>query len=124
MGEAIDSIKQRVHDRGFAEVTDVREVERIAERDPSAELHLLIGDLIQLLDEPGNYRLEDAERAYLSALKISPKEASVLISLGNFYDAVMDDPTRAKPFFEAAVDLGSSEAEERLQDVVVQLSDG
>ncbi len=85
---------------------------------------MLIGDLIQLLEEPRNYRVADAERAYLRALDIAPNEPEVLVSLGYFYDAVMDDPARAKPFFEQAVVLGSSEGQEGLQGVLEQLRDG
>src|SRR4051812_11733977 len=98
MSSVIDEVRKRVYARGYAEASDIEQIQRVSEHAGSAELQVLIGDLIQLLDVPGNYRLADAEGAYLRALAIAPSEPEVLVSLGYFYDAVMDDPARAKPF--------------------------
>ena len=124
MISVIDEVRKRVHTRGYAEVDDVEQIERVAQLEGTAELQVLIGDLIQLLEDPGNYQLQDAENAYLRALKLAPNEPEVLVSLGYFYDAVMDDPARAKPLFEMAARLGSSEGQEGLDAVLEQLRDG
>ncbi|MND02493.1 hypothetical protein D3C83_218870 [compost metagenome] len=55
---------------------------------------------------------------------MEPKHAEGYASLGFFYDRVMDDPAKAKMFFERAVALGSSEALEGLKEVLEQLNDG
>lgn len=123
MNPEIDQLRERVATRGYAEIPDVEIVERAAAEAHSAELLILLGDLIQILEVPGRYRLSDAESAYLRALEIDPSDAEAHESLGYFYDAVMDDPQRAKPFFERAIALGSSEAKEGLADVLRQLED-
>ena len=120
----MDDIRERVSSRGYAEVSDIAEVERALQQSTSAPTLILLGDLIQLLEDPGRYQLSDAENAYLRAVKIEPNHAEGYASLGFFYDRIMDDPAKAKPFFERAVALGSSEALEGLQEVLEQLRDG
>jgi hypothetical protein len=124
MSSVIHEVRERVHARGYAQVEDVDQVERVAKDGETAELQILIGHLIQLLEEPGRFRLADAETAYLRAFAIAPNDPEVLVSLGHFYDAVMDDPSRAKPFFESAAALGCSEAQDALEAVLEQLRAG
>src|SRR2546423_3736968 len=113
-----DQIRERVSSRGHAEVSDVADVERLLQQSTSASTLILLGDLIQLLEDPGRYELADAEAAYLRATHVEPTHAEAHASLGFFYDNVMDDPAKAKPFFERAIALGSSEAVEGLQEVL------
>lgn len=123
MPESTSEIRLRVNSRGYAEVSDVAQVEQALEESATPPTLILLGDLIQLLEDPGKYELADAEAAYLRAVQIAPADPEGHASLGFFYDRVMDDPVRAKPFFERAVALGSSEAKEGLQEVLAQLSD-
>lgn len=81
----------------------------------------MVGDLIQLLHDTAEYQLADAEAAYMRAIEIDPTYAGGYTSLGFFYDAVLDEPERAKPFFEKAIALGDSEAIEGLKSVLDQI---
>jgi hypothetical protein len=81
----------------------------------------MVGDLIQLLEDTLEYELTDAEAAYIRAITVDPTYAEGYTALGFFYDAVLDDPERAKPVFAKAVALGDTEAIEGLRSVVEQL---
>lgn len=116
-----EEISAEVRRRGFAVTADVREVEQLAIETNSALAHAMVGDLIQLLDDTAEYQLSDAESAYMRAIEIDPTYAEGYTALGFFYDAVLDDPERAKPFFEKAIALGDSEATEGLNSVLEQL---
>lgn len=81
----------------------------------------MVGDLIQLLGDTSEYELAEAQAAYLRAIEIDPMFAAGYTSLGFFYDVVLDEPERAKSYFEKAVALGDTEAMEGLASVVDQL---
>ena len=116
-----ETIRAAVRERGFALLTDVREASRLAEETNAPLAHAMVGDLIQLLQDTSEYELSDAEAAYIRAISIDPTYAEGYTSLGFFYDAVLDDPERAKPFFEKAIALGDTEAIEGLRSVAEQL---
>ncbi|MEM6782193.1 MAG: hypothetical protein AAF624_00470 [Bacteroidota bacterium] len=62
--------------------------------------------MIQFLDdENAPYELADAEWSYKQALALDPQCIEALEELGHFYDAVMADPVRARPFFRSAARL-------------------
>jgi tetratricopeptide (TPR) repeat protein len=63
------------------------------------------GDLIQLGAEDIPYELTDALASYERAIAIDPKCAEAYEEIGHFYDAVMGDAERAKPFFHRAAVL-------------------
>ncbi len=91
----------------------------------SATLWCLRGNLIQLSDDVDTYDLEDAERSYLKAAELEPANPEPVEELGHFYDAIMDDPARAEPFFRKAISLGGGRsAEEGLAQVLEQLGSG
>jgi tetratricopeptide (TPR) repeat protein len=121
MSTPAEDIAALVRARGFALPADVREVARLAEESGLPAAHGMVGDLIQLLDETSEYDLADAEAAYLRAIEIDPTYAEGYSSLGYFYDAVNDDPERARPYFEKAIALGDTAAEEGLESVLEQL---
>jgi Tfp pilus assembly protein PilF len=57
----------------------------------------------------------------LRAVSIDPNYAEGHASLGHYYDAVLDDPARARPYFEKAIALGDESARDGLQAVMDQL---
>lgn len=60
-------------------------------------------DRIRMAVRTRHYSIRTEEAyAYLRALTLAPNEPDVLVALAYFYDAVMDDPARAKPLFERA----------------------
>jgi Tfp pilus assembly protein PilF len=63
------------------------------------------GDLIQLGAEDIPHELGDALTSYERAIAIDPKYIEAYEDIGHFYDAVMDDAERAKPFFHQAAVL-------------------
>lgn len=118
-----EEISRAVQERGHSEPSEVEQVATFAQQNGSAVAFAMVGDLIQLLDDCNHYDLSDAENAYLRAVAIDPMYAEGYTSLGHFYDAVMDDPERARTFFEKAIDLGDESAAEVLQAVIDQLND-
>jgi len=88
----------------------------------SAALWCLRGDLIQLSDDDDLYTLEDAGASYERASVLEPDNLEPFESLGHFYDAVMNDPVRAEPFFRRALELGAGDsARSGLAQVLDQL---
>jgi Tfp pilus assembly protein PilF len=120
----INEIPARVRERGYARPSEVRALRKLATETRSAATFVAVGHLIQLLEDVAEFQLSDAEAAYLSAIEIDPACADAYVSLGHFYDAVMDDPARAKPFFERAVALGDESARAALRAVIEQLTAG
>jgi len=102
---------------------DLELVERALEVHPdSIELWCLRGDLIQISNDEGRYRLEDAEASYTRAAEIDPEDPEAFESLGFYYDAICADPGKAEPFFRRAIDLGADEsAHEGLAEVMAEL---
>ena len=123
MSNRFAEISAAVRDRDHALPEEVREVASFAARNESSAAHAMVGDLIQLLDDTSEYELADAEVAYLRAIEIDPANGDAYASLGFFYDAVMDDPVRAKAYFEKAIDLGDTEAAEALAEMLAQFDD-
>jgi tetratricopeptide (TPR) repeat protein len=58
----------------------------------------LRGDLIQLLDAREGPSLKEAERSYLMALKLAPRDLDATEGLAHFYDAVMPNTRKAKQY--------------------------
>jgi tetratricopeptide (TPR) repeat protein len=71
----------------------------------SAKLWCIRGDLIQLSSEDSPYELADALASYERALAADPKYVEAYEEIGYYYDLVMDDEERAKPYFERAAQL-------------------
>ena len=70
----------------------------------SSKLWCMRGDLIQLGAGDIPHVLADALASYEQAIAIDPKCVEAYQEIGHFYDSVMDDAERAKPFFlQAAV---------------------
>jgi len=68
----------------------------------SAKLWCIRGDLIQLGAGDAGHELSDALASYQQAIKIDPKFIEAYEEIGHFYDLVMDDEKRAKPYFRQA----------------------
>ena len=79
--------------------------EAVREWPESAKLWCIRGDLIQLGAEDVPHGLADALTSYERAIAIDPKCIEAYEEIGHFYDAVMDDAERAKPFFHQAAAL-------------------
>jgi hypothetical protein len=71
----------------------------------SPKLWCMRGDLIQLGAEDIPHALVDALASYEQAIAIDSKCVEAYEEIGHFYDAVMDDAERAKPFFHQAAVL-------------------
>jgi len=68
----------------------------------SAKLWCMRGDLIQLGSADISYSLEDALACYERAISIDPNFAEGHEGIGHFYDAVMQNPSRARSAFRQA----------------------
>ena len=75
----------------------------VAQCPTCAKLWYLRGNLIQLGDAESKYELVDALRSYEQAIAVDPSCTEAYESIGFFYDAVMDDPRSAEPFFREAL---------------------
>jgi tetratricopeptide (TPR) repeat protein len=73
----------------------------------SAKLWCIRGDLIQLGSGEPSYELADALASYERAIIVDPKCIEGYEEIGYFYDLVIDDEERAKPFFDRAALLKS-----------------
>lgn len=73
----------------------------------SSALWCLCGDLLQLGEDDKKYELSDALSSYTKAIEIDPNYAEAYESIGYYYDAIDDDPEKAKGAFERAVELGA-----------------
>jgi tetratricopeptide (TPR) repeat protein len=71
----------------------------------SSKLWCMRGSLIQLGAEDNPYELGEALVSYERAIAADPKCVEAYEEIGHFYDAVMDDVERAKPFFHQAAML-------------------
>ncbi|MFZ0415129.1 MAG: hypothetical protein WA766_07125 [Candidatus Acidiferrales bacterium] len=56
------------------------------------------GVVIQLLDHREGPALNEAERSFLRALEVAPDNVSAIEELAHYYDAVVNDPAKAKHF--------------------------
>lgn len=68
----------------------------------SAKLWCIRGDLIQLGAGEPTYEIANALASYEQAVAVDPKCMEAYEEIGYFYDSVMDDVERAKPFFDQA----------------------
>jgi tetratricopeptide (TPR) repeat protein len=68
----------------------------------SAKLWCIRGDLILLGAGEPTHEIADALASYEQAIAVDPKCAEAYEEIGYFYDLVMDDEERAKPFFRQA----------------------
>jgi tetratricopeptide (TPR) repeat protein len=73
----------------------------------SARLWCIRGDLILLGSGESPFELADALASYERAIVIDPKCVEAYEEIGYFYDLVMDDEERAKPYFDQAALLKS-----------------
>ena len=117
----IQQLRTSVRERGYATPEEVRQAKKLSDDTRSPDALVLFGDLVQLSDDSPEFELHDAESAYLRSIEIDDSFAEGYTSLGFFYDRVMDEPHRAKPFFEKAVALGDPDAHEGLREVLDQL---
>ena len=68
------------------------------------DFFVLKGVLI-LLSDINDFTLADVEKNYLKALKLDPENINALEELYHFYDAVMDDETKAKKYMKKLDDV-------------------
>jgi Flp pilus assembly protein TadD len=116
-----ESIRSEIRRCGKATPEILRRIEAALEESPSADLWILLGDAIQL-SEGDTHSLDDAERSYERAMELEPSSPEPHQSLGNFHYAVMDDPAKAKTFFECAIALGGGESSrDGLQEAIAEL---
>lgn len=76
--------------------------ESVAAFPQSSKLWCIRGDLILLGSGEPPHELADALASYKQAIAVDPKCVEAYEEIGYFYDLVMDDEERAKPFFEHA----------------------
>ncbi len=104
----IDRVQALYPQEGEASAEALALVEQaVAECPKCAKLWCLRGDLIQLGGPESRYELADALRSYEQAIAFDPLCAEAYESLGFFYDAVIDAPESAEPFFREAIRLGA-----------------
>ncbi len=72
----------------------------------NARLHLLRAELIQLQDAP-SASLEDAKQSLEEAIMLDDSSPAAAIELGNFLDAVEDDPKAALKIYSKAITQAS-----------------
>ncbi|MFN7963489.1 MAG: hypothetical protein U0002_19670 [Thermoanaerobaculia bacterium] len=60
------------------------------------------GRAVLLSSEKLPLGLADAEQAFLTALDLNPNSIDSLLELGWYYYAYQDNPSRGRPYFEAA----------------------
>ncbi|MCX6923528.1 MAG: hypothetical protein NT154_10020 [Verrucomicrobia bacterium] len=68
----------------------------------SARLLVMRGNLIELGPESCPHPLDEALRSYRRAVEIDPLFAEAWEEIGHYYDAVLDDEERARPYFDRA----------------------
>jgi hypothetical protein len=71
----------------------------------SARLLVMRGDLIQLGPEACPHTLEEALHCYQRAVEFEPRFADAWEEIGHYHDAILDDESAAKPYFERARSL-------------------
>ncbi|MEP0545763.1 MAG: hypothetical protein ABJF88_02445 [Rhodothermales bacterium] len=109
--EHIEAIRAMLPERGSATSEALDSVEHALEDHPqSASLWCLRGHLIQLSgDDEDGRELMDALRSYKQALSVDPTHVEAYREIGHFYDAVLDRPEEAQPYFELAEKVGRSQ---------------
>jgi Tfp pilus assembly protein PilF len=113
-------IKSEISRAEEASPAVIAEIEDELERSPSAELWILRGDALQLMDEDD---LEEVETSYRNALEIDPNSADAYESLAHFIFSVSDDPTEAIEYFRKAIALGAGDsAREGLREAEEELN--
>jgi Flp pilus assembly protein TadD len=81
----------------------VRRLEELLKDWPgNAQLHGLLGQLIQLQENPTR-SLADARRALQHAIELDRHSPTAAVELGHFLDSVEDDPQAASKLFAQAV---------------------
>ena len=92
--------------------SELRDVEQALREHPrSSELLVLRGDFIQLCDgDSPDHVLSQALVSYRRANELAPDAPEPLMEIGNYLDAVEDDPAGAVPYFQAAVAKGGGQA--------------
>lgn len=105
----IDDVRDAIARDGHASEEMLRRIEEELLVRPSAELWILRGDAIQLMDAL-TYSLEEAEASYRKAAELAPTSPAPYESLGWFTYAVMDDARGSLEFFRKAVELGAGES--------------
>ena len=81
-------------------------------------LLVMKGVCIQLADPDKNdYELDDAKRAFETALEIEGDYISALIELGWFTSVIEGNANEAKKFFEQALSLAKSQLTEAVQSL-------
>jgi hypothetical protein len=94
---------------------DLRQLLLIETSRPLAPHELVMkGRYIQLSSE-GPQTLGDAERAFLTALELDPDYVPAILELAWFYYSVLDQPSRALPFFENAYRMSLNHLREALK---------
>ena len=102
----------------------ISQIEDELERAPSAELWILRGDAIQLIDDEEDVDLDEVEASYLAALELDPNSADAYESLGHFAFGVADDPRAAAEYFRAAIARGAGKgAREGLAEAEDELAE-
>lgn len=69
----------------------------------SACLWVMRGDLIQLGPESSSHSLEEALHSYQQAIAIDPQFADAWDEIGHYHDAILNDETAARKFFQEAL---------------------
>lgn len=104
MEEVRSQLKNMLSQQRFSEaIAFLHEIEKQRELTP-AEL-VSMAHCNQLAPDEGEWDLKDSEKAFKKALSIEHDYLPALIELGFFYYAVEDDPARALPFFQQAIEI-------------------
>lgn len=92
------------HEKYNDALKELIKAERTLSNTNYPDFFVLKGVLIQLSDV-NDYNLADVEKNYLKALKLDPENINALEELYHFYDAVMDDETKAKKYMKKLDDV-------------------
>jgi len=112
--------------RRFSNAFDLDLAEQaIRDHPTSFVLWVLRGDMILLCDEEvAGYSEAEALRSYMKAAELEPQSPLPQLEMGHYFDARMDDPAGALPYFQKAIDLGGGEPAVRaFEDALRQLAD-
>jgi tetratricopeptide (TPR) repeat protein len=66
---------------------------------------ILKGHIIELSDDSEEWSLADARKSYETALRIDPENVEAMLELGWFHLHVMDNRSKALPYFEKAISV-------------------
>ena len=87
----------------------IKELDEELDHNPSVDLWILRGDVIQLCED-GEYDLDDARESYIKAIALDPQSADAFESLAHFTFAVNAAARDSLQYFQRAIELGAGQS--------------